>query len=479
MDFDELASQGYRPEKGYTRQDIRRALKVIVVAWAFGAPFFSIIGGAAFTSFITEYLRADDFTYSLIMAAGPAAMVFLFLGSYAAERTGRVKGNFILFGTAHRLIWLVVAALPILLTGLPNGVKLALIGIVAFTSQAMANYGGAGWSTWVADIVPGNIAGRYFGFRAQIGMITMATVSTGVVYAVQRAGGKGWMYAAVFAIGAVLGATDILLFTRVREVPRATGEKPPSLREIFVIPWQHPLFRSFVTYSGAVGIAYSMMGAFTWRLCFDSVRQHGLGMSVLQAHVLLFIVPITAMAWAAPFWGQAIDRFGPRPVLAASAIMAIIFPSAWIFVRPSIVWLVWVAGILSGLTWPGIDQVNFYMLVKGFPDERRTAYNASFNFTMGIAALVGTTFSGLCASFWEHRLPHVTWAPSWMSHYQPVFITAILLRLLVWVLLFPRIRMDGRAQPAEVARAIATDMTRGVPGRRLWLRRRAARKLSK
>ncbi|NLC59353.1 MAG: MFS transporter, partial [Armatimonadetes bacterium] len=414
----------------------------------------------------TNYLRADDLAFGLIMAAGPAAMIFLFLGSYVAERTGRSKRNFLRFVSVHRLLWLVIAAVPLWLEGLPAGVRLVLVGVVVFTAQAMANYGGAGWSAWMADIVPRSIAGSYFGYRARLGMIAMVTVSTAMVLLLQRAHEAAHVYAFIFGLAAILGATDVLLFIPVREVPRAPEAKPPSLLDILSTPWRNSLFRGFVLYSAVSGVSYTMMGSFQWRFCFEAAHARGLGMSVLQTHLLLSILPMALMAWVAPRWGHAIDRFGPRPVLRLSALCAIVLPCVWAFASHHTAWLVWLAGAALGLSWPGIDQVNFYMTIKGFPDARRTTYNAAFQFVLGVASVAGSALGGVCASLWQGWLPHLPGVPDWMSHYQPVFLTAILLRLGAFVFIFPRLQLAGDAPALAVGRWLIREVASSLPGGR-------------
>ena len=463
MGSDTSGRSSQPPESGYSREDIRRALWQITLAWIFGAPFFSLVGGAAFTSFLTKYLKASDLVYGLVMAAGPAAMIFLFFGSYAAEHSGRAKRNMVVFVMAHRAIWSIVAAIPLYMTGLSQGTRLAIVGLVAFVSQALANYGGGGWYAWIAEIVPQRIAGRFFGVRAKLAMLSMGLVSTSSVYLLQKHSGQGWVYALIFGIAALLGSTDLMIISTVRETRRAVEPQPPTLGDVMIMPWRNIAFRRFVLYTASASIAYTMMGPFAWRFCFEPVRDHGLGMSVLPAHLLLFILPTAAMAWSSPFWGRAIDRYGPKPVLAASALSAVMIPTIWVWAHHDIVWAAWMASLLTGLTWPGIDQVNTWMMIKGFPDVRRTTYTATFQFVVGLATVVGTALGGVCASLSSSLLGHA--GPGWMSHYQPMFLLTIVLRLAAFMLFMPRLELGGEARFAAVARTIAADMRESLPVR--------------
>ena len=467
-DVDEQEPQAVHPERvtgrGFPAAELRRALLLVFVAWIFGAAFMSIISGAALTSFLTKYLRTDDFTYGLIMAAGPAAVLFFFLGSYVNERSGRIKRNFLIFVTLHRLLWLGVAAIPLLMTGWPLPARAAVAGVVIFLSAAAANFGGAGWITWMADIVPRRMAGAFFGNRAGAGMVSMVVTTVAVAFLLDRFPGQGWMYAAVFGAAAVLGAIDILVFLNVREVPRPVEAQLPTLADILVTPWKNSTFRSFALYTCAAWIAYMMGGPFMWRFCFEPVKDGGLGMSLSLANLVLFIIPTLAMALASPLWGRAIDRFGPKPVLAVSSLGAILFPAPWIIMHHHIVGLLYLMVVLGGLGWPDIDQTVQYMQVRGFPDERRTAYCASFQVVFGLSSVIGVTLGGVLATFWQSHMSLLAGLPSWVSHYHPLFATSIVLRVLAFVFLLLPMRLPGTGGMQRVARAVATEMPLSLPG---------------
>ncbi len=178
-----------------------------------------------------------------------------------------------------------------------------------------------------------------------------------------------------------------------------------------------------------------MMGPFVSRYCLDPVRAHGLGMSVSMMNLLLFIIPWVSMALVAPLWGQAVDRFGPKPVLALSALCTAIAPIGWACMNPSLHWMLPAVAIFGGLTWPGIDQTTTYLQVKGFPAERNSAYNAAFLAVNGLAAVIGTTLGGWYAAFWARHMQVLACLPAWVSHYHPVFLTSVLLRFAAFFLL--------------------------------------------
>jgi len=233
----------------------------------------------------------------------------------------------------------------------------------------------------------------------------------------------------------------------------------PTLAEIFVTPWKDVAFRSYAIYTALAWISYTLMGPFLWPYCLGSVKEGRLGLSLWLTNLFLFILPLLGNAWVAPFWGRAIDRFGPRPVLAASSLAACFMPLVWVVMRPELIWLIPVQCFIGGLCWPGIERVFDFMLLKGFPETRRTTYIATFNVVVGLAIVVGTALGGAYAAFWQSHTHLLAIFPSWVTHYHPLFLTSTVLRLLVFLLVFPRLRLDGTARTRTVARDVATGVT--------------------
>ena len=441
---------------GYSPAEVRRSLWLIMLAWLFGASFSAIVGGAALSSFLTKYLKLDDFSYGIVMSAGQAAVFFLFLGSYVNERTGRVKRNFLIFTTGHRLLWLGVAACALWLPAAPMPVKMWVVAGIIFLSCAAANYGGgAGWIAWMSGIVPQRIAGSFFGTRASLGMISMILTSIGVSYLIDHFTTGGWMYVVVFTVAGIFGAIDILTFIPIREIPRPVEETPPTMVDILTTPWSNPAFRQFVLYISVVWASYTMMGTFQWRCAFADVKEGGLGMSVTVGNLIMFILPVITQAASAPFWGRAIDRFGPKPVLVSCAFNSLLWPLIWLFIRPSLIWTLPIIHLLSGIFWPGNEQILTYMQLKGFPETRRTAYVATFQVTFGLACMIGSALGGMLAIFWKANMHWIPGLPSWVSQYHGVFLTSMVLRVASFVFLLLPLQLPGvAAGVGTVARAV-------------------------
>ena len=452
---------------GYTALEVRRALSVSLFSWGIGAAFFAVINGPVFTYFLTKYLHTSDTVFGLITGLGAFGVLFQLLGSYVIERTGHIKRNFVIFGILGRLPWLAVAAIPLccpVREGMSSGGQ-SLVVLLACTLCAMLiNFGGAGWAAWIAAIVPSSVAGKFFGYRIGLGQLSSVLTASMTTLLLMRYVGEGWIYAVIFTLAALAGIIEVVCYLPVRQIPRPIEESPPTPAEIVTTPWRNALFLRYSLYTLVTWISYTMLGPFLWRFFYETKANHGLEMSVFNATLLLYIVPTILMAWASPIWGRAVDRFGCKPVLAASALGQILPGIPWAIMRPDFVWAIPLMMLVGGLMWPGIDQVNMYMQVREFPELRRTTFNAMSAIVVGLASTIGPIFGGLCAGFWQQHLHQLSFLPSWISHYHLVFLTGMVIRTLTLLLLLPRIPLAWAAGTAAVTRSVAADLISTIPG---------------
>jgi hypothetical protein len=484
----DLGEQTQAREDVYSPEEVRHGLRWMIVAWVFGAAFSSIVG-AGFSAFLVKILKVGDLALGLISAMGPAAVLFLFLGSLVNERTGRTKRNFIGFTLPGRLAWLAIAAVPLVFTDLPNRWATGTVGILMFLASAAANYGGAGVAVWMGALVPKSGAGAYFALRATVGlwvMIASGFVASRIIGAHQDTAS---VYTWAFAIAGVLGVLDLVCFSRVPERPRPVEGERTSMWHILSVPWKNRLFRSFSLYSSITWFTYSMMATFIWPFCYDPVGKQGLGLGVFAAVLFLSLIPMLSMAIVTPFWGTAIDRFGPKPVLGIGSLSAAVLPFAWMFIhagggfsfaagpwtfKPDMLWLIPIIQIIGGITWPAVEQGVFYVQVHGFPEAKRSAYIASYQVVLQIASMLGAATGGYLAGKFLENMSVFTFLPKWMSHYHLVFLVALLIRLAVFVTMYPRLKLEGSAEYKEVAKSMASEAKAAVP--KLRARRRSVGK---
>ncbi|HOF88089.1 MAG TPA: MFS transporter [Armatimonadota bacterium] len=453
-------------EERYRVADIRLGLRNILLAAAATSAFTALTTGAVFTSFLTRCLRVDDFWYGIIMAMAPAAVFAQFFGSLAAERSGRIKPKYLTYCLPQRLLWAVIALTLVWILQMPLAARMALLAALFFITAFFQHFGAGGTLAWFSRLVPLSAAGKFFGYRQRSAMIAMLVVATLVSVLLDRFEWQGWLYVIIFLAATAFGLADLLFIRAVPEHPRPVEGAPPTLKDILRAPWQHPAFRWYAPFMFLTGIAVGMMDPFLWRYCYESAANAGLGMSVFLANLFLAVAPTLIMAWMAPHWGQVLDRVGPKSVLVLATVGNLLVSSVWLLMRQELLWLIPVQTLFAGMANSGIAQVEIHMRVRGFSTHRHTTYLASLNVLNGLAGMTGAALGGILASFWKGQLPLIPGLPAWVSHYHPLFLTALLLRVLVFAFLLVRLPLPGDVPGGRVLRELGAAMAESLGRRR-------------
>jgi len=307
------------------------------------------------------------------MSALPFVASFAQLGAtILIEQTGLRKHQFIVFGVISRLFWLLMAAIPLMLV-LPGRAETpgaaATVMLLAFASSFAAHMSMPAYMTWMGDLVPRRIRGRYFAQRNRIGVgvsVLLALLIGAVVDAVTVPGARELAAAQpmllhvimiILAIGAVAGVIDIVLYYRIREIVRTQpgAQNPPPVfkpvphtgrgvrellaypvryvrsmfRQILLEPLQDCTFRHYVGYGVTITFAMTVGGWFYWLNGMENLGISKLGMNVL----FLGVAPVAGVL-SARLWGRLMDRWGRRPVLIVSTLGTCFCLLPWFFAAP-------------------------------------------------------------------------------------------------------------------------------------------------
>ncbi|MGC4075099.1 MAG: MFS transporter [Nibricoccus sp.] len=151
------------------------------------------------------------------------------------------------------MLWFAIALVPLWIV-LHFGQSYSPLAVFSFLTlvflmQVGQGVGSPAWVSWMADIVPDRVRGRYFARRRQWGILSAIPAALIAGYLLDRYSGAStetilWTCAGIFCVAACFGIVDIALF---HFVPHANRPKPrqPILRQLF-----HPLKnRRFVWFS--------------------------------------------------------------------------------------------------------------------------------------------------------------------------------------------------------------------------------------
>ena len=348
-------------------QELRRSMRIVTVAGMYAAAWSACASGSHVKVF-ARMLGFNDFAFGLMSAVPYLATSGQLFATVIIERTGLRKYQFIHCMTFSRLLWLAVAAIPLVLPFQSMWAVAAMLLVLAViaSSSALAE---PAWYSWMGDLIPRRVRGRYLGMRGQsMNVIALlAAVIIGVM--LDRATVSGapetyeaqplllWVTCGIFVAAAVFGVTDILLFRRIREVKPTTHDEPPPppvvdvaaipqdqrtflrllayrarylaaiVSQLLADPLRDRVFRHYVLYGATIAFAMSVGGWYFWLNALEN-----LGFTKLGANALFLAVgSISGIAASRP-WGKLIDRWGHKPVLIVATIGIMFSAMPWLLV---------------------------------------------------------------------------------------------------------------------------------------------------
>jgi MFS family permease len=364
------------PALSVRRRELRRAMRTITMGWMFGVVWMAITSGVQIKSY-ARILGFNDFAFGVLAAIPFLATFGQVPATIIVEKTGLRKHLFIYAGTISRLLWLVIAVIPWILPVPSNSAVLMLL-VVLGVSSFLASLGGPAWFSWMGDLIPRRIRGRYMANRQLVtgSVQVVAVIGLGVLLdsvtqaqAAETATGQHLLMvvlSVLLAVSALFGMTDILLFYRVREVlpPRHEKPRPPVVdirvsrpspfgwwsyplyllrygvevfRQVIIDPLHDSAFRIYVLYAGIMTFAATVSG---WFVILFSMET--LGFNKLGVNFQLMVLGPVGGILGSRIWGKLIDRWGRRPVLIVATSGLILSMGSWMLVTrdlPQPAWL--------------------------------------------------------------------------------------------------------------------------------------------
>jgi MFS family permease len=292
----------------------------------------------------------------------------------------------------------------------------ALIAYLAI-HQAFGAISGCAWNSWMRDLVPESLFGRFFGRRTAI--ITALAIVLGILGGVLVDAWKGYApenpafgYAAMFALGAAIGMLGVYLMAITPEPPMPPPLQHLPLHKLLAAPFHDPNFRRLMIFLGSWNFAVNLAAPF-----FTVYMLKMLGYPMALVIGLNVISQLSNLAFLG-VWGGLIDRFSNKSVLRVCAPLFLFCILAWSFTGLS-----WIAGMtlpllallhaLMGLSTAGVGLASGNIAMKLSPAGQSTAYLAANSVVMSVCAGIAPIVGGACADFFATR--ELTLALEWKS----------------------------------------------------------------
>lgn len=381
-------------------EQVRAGLKYLLYDGGLFSTMASLCGGLFVTAFAL-LLGASDFWIGILSALPMLADATQPVGAYLVERFGDRRRFSLLMFAAGRSLWVVLVLLPFV--GYHGGRSETILYVllsVTTVSAVLGAFGMVSQISLMADIVPAERRGRYFGARS--------TISTAASSVVALVGGQflDWWkglhgandphgFFIVYACGLIAGVLSLVMISRLPQPPPETA-RPVSYLDVIRSMAARTSFRNLIVYRTVLAASVAFAGPFFVVYLLKILHMSYAVVSMYQ------VVTSLCMVVAMRPWGRLTDHFGNRPVIIGTTFGAAVIPLAWLLTASGNAWVILFVYVVSGVSWAGLMLGTFNLLLKITPDEQKSIYIGVFNATVGLSWALGAAAGGWVSQALEH-----------------------------------------------------------------------------
>lgn len=385
------------PEKHRCHWKVRRGLNALLYEGICSQIMGALTGGAFLVAFALS-IGASNKVIGLLAAIGPMTQLLQIPSVALVDRLRLRKLITIVAVSLSRIFWIAIGLIPFVV---PDQLRIPIFLLCLFLFFGIGNVASCSFNSWVRDVVPERIMGRFFSRRLAISTAVAAMVSIGgaVIVDLYATGGKidSEVYSGLFFVGAVSGLLGAVFFKRVPEPPL---EMPPSggLLPLLKEPFKHRNFRALLVFLGMWNFAVNLAAPFFTVFLLKELRMSMawvLALSVLSQSANVMFLRI---------WGKLADRFSNKSILAVSGPLFMISIILWPFTTMperygGTIPLVILIHVLAGISTAGVTLCAGNIALVSAPKGQATAYLAVNALVSGVAAAIAPILAGISADF--------------------------------------------------------------------------------
>jgi MFS family permease len=373
------------------RHAIRKSLRVSFWDGVFAA---SMVGLTAeyFTPFALA-LKASVSQIGALTALPSLAGSFSLLKSAdITESVGSRRKVIYFLVFLQALVLVPVILIPYLFKNWAVGALIVLVSVFnvfgAFSTPV--------WQSLMADYLPHNKRGRYFGWRNKVlgGVTIISLFGAGMIlYFFKSNILPGFLI--IFSLACLCRFTCVYFLFQMYEPKQHLRKEAYFSFWDFIKRARESNFARFVIFNSAFIFSVYLASPF-----FSVLMLKDLKFNYFTYTVLITVVSI-ATIFTIDRWGRNADRIGSIKVLRVSSLLFASLPFWWIL-NQNPVYLIF-AQVLSGIAWAGFNLCSINFIYDAVTPAKRTRCIAYFYFFNGLAICLGSFVGGFLAN----RVPNI------------------------------------------------------------------------
>jgi MFS family permease len=387
---------------------IRSSLEASTIDGVFAVIFSNITCGVLLSNFLVN-LQASPFEIGLIAAIPMLANFAQPLGAWLSDRFDSRHNYCASIYFPSRLVWLgLLLGMVLFSWGQINNHGLVLwTMIIMFVSHLLGGLGSAAWLSWMANLVPKKLRGRYFSIRNSAANLTnLITVPIAGFFVANYPGGELEGFEIALGIGILAGVISLVFQWRIADVnPQiplaiAPNDNTPNdnTPNFWQLAWQDQNFQRFLLYFSGWMFAVNLSAPF-----FNLYLLQDLAIDVSWVTVYNSLTAAANLMLMIPF-GRLSDRVGNRiPLLGVGLVIAAL-PVLWLGTGTGSLslWL-WLPllHLLNGGASAAIDLCNNNLQLEISHAQHQAKYFGIIAAIAGVSGAVGTLVGGQLAQWTE------------------------------------------------------------------------------
>jgi MFS family permease len=419
------------------RDERRRALAIAVPEGVLAQWHTSLtglgMGGNAFTYAFALLLGASNAALGVLGALPQLAMTSQIASAWALQHLERRKGVVVVGATLGRLLFLAIAFLPF---ALEPGTALVTFLVLWGVANVSVSVAGNAWTSWMSDVIPRGLRGRYMSRRNALAGIAGMTLFLGAGIALDAYAGAapgasaaadarrlaGFAVAFAFASVGAIGSAWLLLRQPepVRSAPAASAAPgATSPLALARLPLADPAFRRLTLFFACFSFVNGIGNPFWTPYMLEDL---GAGYAfVTRVNVVGGLAGMILL----PLWGRAVDRFGGKPIIALAVCGTALHPTYYLASAPGFLLPLYLDGISTGILWGGFNTAMFTLLLGSAPPRGREMYYAVLLAAAGSAMAASSVIAGQVVGL----VPPVTAFGRTLTGREVLFASVVFLRL--------------------------------------------------
>lgn len=384
-----MEGEGYPIAEGELRRGLRQVIKDGMASQAMA----TLTGGTFLTAFALK-LGATNTTIGLLASLPFIAQLTQIPALFLLEWYRQRRNICVWASATSRTMWLVVAFSPLLF---PESLRIKALLWAVFLHSVLASVSNVSWNSWIRDLIPEDVLGRFFSHR-MIFMTSVAIVLSLLAghfldfWSAKFPGMDLFAYSILFFFGFVSGMIGVYFLSTIPDIPM------PSLTERMNIPALARIFRDgnflkLLHFSSSWNFAVNLAMPF---FVVYMLQRLELPMTIIVAlQILSQLVSLMFLS----IWGKLTDAFSNKSVLAVSAPLYIGATISWSFTtlpeRHTLTFPLLVAiHIAMGASQAGVTLATSNIGLKLSPRGEAGPYLAAYNVFNSLMAAAGSILGG-------------------------------------------------------------------------------------